>query len=183
MSSAMLKSDLTFMGCRQQMQTPCWSTRPWRYPTSWRFQTRLEARDLRGNSRFVILFVVATRDRSTMLAGLASKNTRLRSAWVANMLPLPGNAKPNGFSQAVHGIGGEHARTGPAGGTGRPLIGQGFHFASDIVGSAAATMASIRSRDGFAVFQQMTLCRLPSDRRRQRSLGCSGASPPSACPV
>ena len=82
--------------------------------------------------------------RSTMVRP-ASSNRRLRSAWVASVVPLPGSERPSASVRQFI----ELAVNMPEQ---EPQVGQAERSitatsASDIVSSAAATMASIRSME------------------------------------
>ena len=79
----------------------------------------------------------------------ASTKSRLRSAWVASERAVAGQRQPERLGQAVHRIGGEHARARAAGragrtfdhsdvGVGNLLVGRGDHRVDQIDRAHAA---------------------------------------------
>ena len=102
---------------------------------------RLEAHGARQH-RFVVLLVVALAQLHGQ-CGRRCLNSCSRSACVATTRAVAGQRKAQRFGQAVHGVGGEHARAGTAGRAGRAL--DFGHIGSLTLSSTAITMASIRS--------------------------------------
>jgi hypothetical protein len=64
----------------------------------------------------------------------ASRNSRSRSAWRGQRRAVAGQRQAHGLGQAVHRIGGEHARAGAAGGAGRAFDGGDIGVADIVVG-------------------------------------------------
>jgi hypothetical protein len=77
----------------------------------------IEAGDRARQHTGVAIVVVAARVPHDQRP--AARNKFLRSAWVASSEPLPGKRQPERLGQAVHRVGGEHARAGAAGRAGR----------------------------------------------------------------
>ena len=96
---------------------------------------------------------------------------------------VAGQREAERLGQAVHRVGGEHARAGAAGRAGRLLDAR--RASSSETASSADARPSRRSGRAACVHDavdQRRPCRPPSGRRRRRPSGCSAAARPSACP-
>ena len=116
---AMVKSHLALIARRPGGAAPCWSSRPWRCRAPWRSRSASKLAMLRGSTRLVVLLVVAPREVDDQVAGLDEQplavGVRRQHRAVA------GQRQAERLGQAVHRVGGEHARARAAGRAGRAL--------------------------------------------------------------